>query len=60
MYFAIKRSVDELGRIVLPKDVRNHYGIKTGDMLEVIPAEDGVLLKISFENDKKENENGGH
>lgn len=55
MYFTIKRCVDELGRIVLPKDMRNHYGIKTGDMLEVIPAEDGVLLKVPCENDQKEN-----
>lgn len=55
MCFTIKRYVDELGRIVLPKDMRNHYGIKAGDAIEIITIEDGILLKISTENDRKEN-----
>ncbi len=54
MYFAIKRCVDELGRIVLPKDMRNHYGIKMGDALEIVATEDGILLKIPYENGRKE------
>ena len=55
MYFAIKRCVDELGRLVLPKDMRNHYGIKTGDTLEIVATEDGILIKMPSENYRKEN-----
>ncbi|MBQ8416433.1 MAG: AbrB/MazE/SpoVT family DNA-binding domain-containing protein [Clostridia bacterium] len=55
MYFAIKRCVDKLGRIVLPKDMRNHYGIKTGDALEIVATENGILLKIHSESSRKEN-----
>lgn len=44
--FTVKRSVDELGRIVLPRDMRDHYGVKAGDSLEVIATEDGILIKI--------------
>ena len=50
MYFAIKRCVDELGRIVLPKDMRNHFDIKSGEALEIFATQDGILLKISSKN----------
>ena len=59
MYFAVKRCVDELGRIVLPKDLRSHYGIQTGDVLEVTPTEGGILLKLPLAAGGKENENRG-
>lgn len=55
MYFTIKHYVDMLGRIVLPKDMRSHYNIKTSDTPEIIATEEGILLKIFSENDKKQN-----
>ena len=54
MKFAMKRCMDESGRIVLPKDIRKHYGINAGDELEFIATEEGILLKIS--SSKKETE----
>ena len=52
----IKRCVDELGRIVLPRDMRNYYNIKSGDVLVVVATEEGILLKPSCEKDNTENE----
>ena len=46
MNFTIKRCIDNLGRIVLPKDLRTHYEINAGDMIEIIATENGILLKI--------------
>ena len=56
MKFVIKRCVDGLGRIVLPKDMRNYYGIKSGDAIVIVATEEGILLKPSCEKDKEENE----
>ena len=41
----ILRKVDEIGRVVLPKDVRDNYEIVTGSELEIIQTEEGILLK---------------
>ena len=49
MKFAIKRRVDDLGRIVLPKDMRKFFQINAGDALEVIATEDGIFLKKATE-----------
>lgn len=45
MEITITRKVDELGRIVLPMDYRKHYGINPTDELDIIPTENGILLK---------------
>ena len=39
------RTVDELGRIVLPKSTREHFEIHTNDAVEIIETADGILLK---------------
>ena len=41
----IIRKVDEIGRVVLPKDVRDNFEIATGSELEIIQTEEGILLK---------------
>ena len=41
----IVRAMDELGRIVIPKEVRAMYEMEGKDYLEVCPVQDGVLLK---------------
>ncbi len=41
----IVRNVDELGRFVLPKELRNVLQIKPGDPLEVYVEEEMVILK---------------
>ena len=43
MTFVIKRKIDELGRLVLPIDHRNHYGIAAGDPLLITDTGDGII-----------------
>jgi AbrB family looped-hinge helix DNA binding protein len=42
---AIVRKIDDLGRFVLPKDVRNSLGLIDGSLLEILPTSEGILLK---------------
>lgn len=41
----IVRKVDELGRIVLPKELRNTLEIKEKDPLEIFVDEDKIILR---------------
>lgn len=46
------RRIDDLGRIVIPKDVRRSLGIREGDAFEIFITEDrrGVVFqKYSFD-----------
>ncbi|WP_234117632.1 AbrB/MazE/SpoVT family DNA-binding domain-containing protein [Clostridium hydrogenum] len=46
----IVRKVDELGRIVIPKETRSQLAIREGDSLEIFVAEDEkhiILRKYS-------------
>lgn len=38
------RKIDELGRIVLPVEIRNNMGIQKGDSLEIFIDEDKIIL----------------
>lgn len=49
MTFVIKRKIDELGRLVLPIDHRNHYGITAGDPLLITETRDGILVRKAVE-----------
>ncbi|MBO6244405.1 MAG: AbrB/MazE/SpoVT family DNA-binding domain-containing protein [Clostridia bacterium] len=46
----MSRKVDELGRIVIPKEIRNKFDIKTNDRLDIY-VENGVISLIK--DDKK-------
>ena len=39
----IKREVDSLGRVVIPKEIRKTYGLEKE--VEIIATADGVLLR---------------
>ena len=39
------RRIDDLGRIVIPKEIRRNLRIKNGDTLEVFVDVDSVILK---------------
>lgn len=41
----IIRRVDDLGRVVIPKEIRRNVGIREGDPLEIFLYEDGVCFK---------------
>lgn len=45
MEVGIVRRIDELGRIVIPKEIRKKLRIKEGDSLEISVKEDNILLK---------------
>ena len=37
--------MDKAGRVVLPKPVRDRFGLREGSDLEIIEAPEGILLK---------------
>ena len=41
----VVRKIDELGRIVLPSELRKVFGIHEGDELEISVDEDRVILQ---------------
>ena len=51
----IVRRVDELGRVVIPKEVRRAMKIKDGDPLEIFRDKDKlVLVKYAPEDEKQD------
>ena len=45
----IVRNVDELGRIVIPKEMRTKMNISNSDPIEIYVEDDKIILK-KFEN----------
>jgi len=41
----IVRKIDELGRIVIPKEVRRQQGWTTGTPVEMLGSDDGVFIR---------------
>ncbi|MBQ7915814.1 MAG: AbrB/MazE/SpoVT family DNA-binding domain-containing protein [Firmicutes bacterium] len=41
----IVRQVDDLGRLVIPKEIRNTYDIAPGDNLEIFTEGDTIILR---------------
>ncbi len=41
----IVRNVDELGRIVVPKELRRNLGMNSSDPVEIFVEEDRIILK---------------
>jgi AbrB family looped-hinge helix DNA binding protein len=50
----IVRRIDDLGRVVIPRDIRKVCGIKEGDALEICCSKDGIVMlrKYIAEEDK--------
>ena len=44
MGIKICRQIDELGRLVIPKDLREQYGLKPGDKVWFTANDDGILI----------------
>lgn len=51
----IARRIDDLGRFVIPKEMRNSLGIENGDLVEAILTENGILLKPCNQDVKERN-----
>lgn len=45
----IIRRIDELGRIVIPKELRRTLHITAGDPIEIFTADDGVIALRKYE-----------
>ena len=43
--FTFYRNVDKMGRIVIPRDVRQAMGLCAGDGVTIRITEDGILLR---------------
>ncbi len=41
----IVRNVDELGRVVVPKELRRQMGIANGDAVEIFGEENRIVIK---------------
>ena len=49
----IVRRLDDLGRIVIPKEIRRNLKLKEGDALEIFISKDNELVfKPYFENER--------
>jgi AbrB family looped-hinge helix DNA binding protein len=47
------RQLDELGRITIPKEIRDFHGWKKGQILEVFYDDDSIVLKAYETPDEK-------
>lgn len=43
--YGIVRCIDDLGRIVIPREIRRDMGISEGDALEIMRSDEGVLVR---------------
>lgn len=41
----IVRRIDDLGRVVIPREIRKQFGIKEGDPLEIFVNKDEIILR---------------
>lgn len=49
----IVRRLDDLGRIVIPKEIRNRYKLREGDPMEIYATDEGVML-MKYQPETKE------
>ena len=58
MEYSVEKTVDALGRVVIPKEMRNYYGITSNAKVRLIPIDEGILLvrpeaSETFDNNDK-------
>ena len=41
----VVRRIDDLGRIVIPKEIRRNFKINEGDSIEIFVDNNGIVLK---------------
>ena len=59
MGIKICRQIDELGRLVIPKDLREQYGLKPGDKVWFTAYDNGILIHsedYTYHNEKQDEE----
>jgi len=50
----IKMKIFQKGQVVIPVKLRRKYQLEIGDIIDVTPTEDGILLKPSLNKLKNE------
>lgn len=45
--FVAFKKMDSLGRVVIPRDMRQYFDILPNDYVKIIPTENGILLTSS-------------
>lgn len=53
MVKGIVRKLDHLGRIVIPIEIRKTLDIDPGDSIEILATDEGILLKIDTNRQKR-------
>lgn len=53
----IVRRIDELGRVVIPKEIRRRMGIEENDPLEFYFSDEGLLTIIPYDEATPEERN---
>ena len=48
----IVRRIDDLGRVVIPKEIRRNMKLREGDPLEIFVEGDGIIFKKYFADEK--------
>lgn len=48
----IVRRIDDLGRVVIPKEIRRSMKIKEGDALEIYTDREGCVIFKKYQNDE--------
>lgn len=46
----VVRRIDDLGRVVIPKEIRNLLNLKNGELLNIIVNDDKIVLKKETES----------
>lgn len=49
----IVRRIDDLGRVVIPKEIRRNMGIKEGDPLEIFTTREGEIILKPYQESSK-------
>ena len=52
----IVRRIDDLGRVVIPKEIRRTMNIREGDALEIFTTKEGVVFAPYVKNDEQKSE----
>lgn len=46
----VVRKMDELGRIVIPKEIRDKYGLEEGTEIEINASKNGEIVLEKYKN----------
>lgn len=48
----IVRRIDDLGRVVIPKEIRRSMGLREGDPLEIYIEKDGAIVLKKYDSNQ--------